>query len=238
MEADAPEPRRGPGREPGREPGRDPGRPPDVRDVSGLRISDEERHKVAEVLRLAAGEGRIDIEELDERLEATYNAKTYGELVPITADLPSAFPRPTPAVRGRDGGVPGGARFGTSVAVMSETRRTGPWVLEDGHTAFALMGSVVLDLREAQFQSQDLTINASAVMGEVRLLVDAGTTVVVGGFGLMGDYSEQRAKVPFDPAYGGPVVRVRGIALMGSVHVQRRGRPGEGALRRLGRSGT
>ena len=44
---------------------------------------------MAEVLRQAAGEGRIDIEELDQRLEATYPAKTYGELVPITADLPT-----------------------------------------------------------------------------------------------------------------------------------------------------
>jgi hypothetical protein len=59
-------------------------------EASELRISDEDRHKVAEVLRQAAGEGRIDLEELDERLEATYRAKTYGELVPITVDLPIA----------------------------------------------------------------------------------------------------------------------------------------------------
>src|SRR5512144_713803 len=57
-------------------------------DPSRLRISDHDRHQVAEVLRLAAGEGRIDLEELEERLDATYQAKTYGELVPITADLP------------------------------------------------------------------------------------------------------------------------------------------------------
>ena len=40
------------------------------------------------MLRQAAGDGRIDLAELDERLEATYAAKTYGELVPITVDLP------------------------------------------------------------------------------------------------------------------------------------------------------
>ena len=55
-------------------------------DTSGttrqLRVSDEDRHKVAEILREAAGEGRIDLEELDERLEATYAAKTYADLVP------------------------------------------------------------------------------------------------------------------------------------------------------------
>ena len=55
-----------------------------------LRVSDKERHEVAEVLREAAGEGRITLEELDERLEATYAARTYADLVPLTADLQDA----------------------------------------------------------------------------------------------------------------------------------------------------
>ena len=59
-------------------------------DRSRLRISDADRHRVAELLREAAGEGRIDMEELDERLEAAYVAKTYADLVPLTADLPLA----------------------------------------------------------------------------------------------------------------------------------------------------
>ncbi len=208
--------------------------PEPFRDASRLRISDEDRHRVAEVLRQAAGEGRIDIEELDERLEATYQAKTYGELVPITVDLPTGLgpagsPRPDLPTA-----APTGPRYSSSVAVMSETRRTGPWVLEDGHTAFALMGSVVLDLRVARFEQREVTVNASAVMGEVKVLVDAGTTVLVEGFGVMGEYTEQRPKVPYDAEHPGVTVRVRGLALMGSVHVQRRGRPGEGLRRRLG----
>ena len=63
-------------------------RPGDGTDPSQLRISDADRHQVAELLREAAGEGRLDLEELDERLEATYAAKTYADLVPITIDLP------------------------------------------------------------------------------------------------------------------------------------------------------
>ena len=57
-------------------------------DPSQLRISDADRNRVAELLRDAAGEGRLDLDELDERLEATYAAKTYADLVPITVDLP------------------------------------------------------------------------------------------------------------------------------------------------------
>lgn len=60
-----------------------------MEDPSQMRISDSDRHKVSEVLREAAGEGRLDFEELDERLEATFAAKTYADLLPITGDLPT-----------------------------------------------------------------------------------------------------------------------------------------------------
>ncbi len=214
-------------------------RPVAPADPSRLRISDEDRHKVADVLRQAAGEGRIDLEELDERLEATYHAKTYGDLVPITADLPAAGTPPgtRPEAASAWHPVPssGLPRYPSSLALMSETRRTGGWLVEDGHTAVAVMGSVVLDLRQAQFESAELTVNAHALMGEVRVVVGPGTTVVVEGTGVMGEYREQRPRVPFDPAAGGPVVRVRGFALMGSVHVQRRALPSEGPRRLRGR---
>ena len=206
-------------------------------DPGRLRISDQDRHTVAEVLRQAAGEGRIDLEELDERLEAAYQAKTYGELVPITADLPVAPVRqPVPAPRPAST-PPSAPGYTSSFAVMSESKRVGSWVIEEQYTAFALMGSVVLDLREALFRSAEVVINASAVMGEVKVIVNAGTTVLVEGVGVMGEYLESRAKVPFDREQGGPVVRVRGLALMGSVHVQRKPQPGGGPrnhLRRLG----
>ena len=53
-----------------------------------LRASDAEREAVVEQLRRHAAEGRIDSEELEERVTAAYAARTHGELVPLTADLP------------------------------------------------------------------------------------------------------------------------------------------------------
>lgn len=53
-----------------------------------LRASDADRERVAEVLRDALAEGRLDMEEFEERLETTFRARTYGELAPITRDLP------------------------------------------------------------------------------------------------------------------------------------------------------
>jgi hypothetical protein len=58
-------------------------------DPARQRVSDQERQQVAEVLRDAAEQGRISLDELNERLEATFAAKTYAELVPVTVDLPT-----------------------------------------------------------------------------------------------------------------------------------------------------
>lgn len=59
-----------------------PGAAPD------LRASDEERDRVAVVLADALATGRLTPEEHADRLEATYRARTRGELAPLTRDLP------------------------------------------------------------------------------------------------------------------------------------------------------
>ncbi|HKO27077.1 MAG TPA: DUF1707 domain-containing protein [Solirubrobacteraceae bacterium] len=53
-----------------------------------LRASDADRDQIAERLRKATAEGRLLAEELEERLEATFGARTYGELDAVVADLP------------------------------------------------------------------------------------------------------------------------------------------------------
>src|SRR2546421_7384604 len=56
---------------------------------SALRASDEDRERIAERLRHAAGEGRLLTEELEERLGAVFSARTYGELDTVVSDLPA-----------------------------------------------------------------------------------------------------------------------------------------------------
>jgi Domain of unknown function (DUF1707)/Cell wall-active antibiotics response 4TMS YvqF len=189
-----------------------------------LRVSDDDRHKVAEILREAAGEGRIDLDELDERLEATYAAKTYADLVPITVDLPAHQPAGPPVPQREV--LPATTTHNSSMALMGECRRQGAWLVPAHHTAFALMGSVTLDLRTATFAERDITIVANAVMGEVKVLVDAGTQVVVSGVPVMGEFHQAKDKVAAQLGRESPVVRVKGMALMGSVSVQRLPPPG------------
>ena len=195
------------------------------RDPSMLRISDEDRHKVAEVLRQAAGEGRIDLDELDERLEAAYGAKTYGDLVPITADLPAQATARTVTPRPAQPLVPA-ARHESSFSVMGDCTRKGVWQVPAKHNAFALMGSVTLDLREAQFTARETVIEAYAVMAGIEIIVNAHTQVIVEGIGIMGAFNETRARIAPEIAADSPVVRVKGLALMAGVDVKRKPMPG------------
>lgn len=215
-------------------------------DPSRMRISDDDRHKVAEVLREAAAQGRIDLEELDERLEAAYGAKVYADLVPLTLDLPGAHlpgghlpvagpgapPVPTQVPTG-PGGLPLTVHT-SSFAMMSGVDRKGIWRVPAQHTAFSVMGAVTLDLREAVFSAHETVINANTIMGGVDIYVNAGTQVIVEGVGIMGAFEQARDKVV--PTYdaSSPVVRIRGMALMGAVTVTRKRMPGEpGKVRKM-----
>jgi len=93
----------------------DPGAPPDSgsppdpggQSAAGerhLRASDVDRQAVADRLRSALDEGRLDFHEYDSRLRDAYTAKTYGELERLLADLPDVAPADRSALtpRGQD----------------------------------------------------------------------------------------------------------------------------------------
>jgi hypothetical protein len=208
-----------------------PGVPTDPRD---LRCSDADRDLVAEALRLAAGDGRLTLDELDERLDATYHARTYRELEPVVADLPGArvpgprggtLPPPAPAQppATRDPGqglarVGGTATSDSAVAVFAEASRTGAWVVPAEFASVAVFGSVELDLREARLAAQQTVIQANAVFGSVVVYVPDDVTVSCGGNGVLGEYTGPHEA----PTADAPHVNVTGLALFGSVEVKRK----------------
>src|SRR5687768_14423487 len=63
-----------------------------------MRAADADRQQVAERLRQALDEGRLDLNEYDERLQRAYAARTYGDLEPLLADLPTTVPGQRSAV--------------------------------------------------------------------------------------------------------------------------------------------
>lgn len=190
-----------------------------------LRASDTDRERVADLLREAAAQGRIDMDELDERLEAVYAARTYGELVPITRDLPAdgatpVTPLPVPAASSGQLVVGSAVPVGrsTAIAIMSGANRGGSWVVPRRFTAFAFWGGSEIDLREARFESPVTVIRATAIMGGVQVLVPEGVRVEVSGVGIMGDFSEGGSKPA--TAADAPVVRVTGLAFWAGVQVR------------------
>jgi hypothetical protein len=186
---------------------------------SQMRVSDADRNKVAEILREAAGDGRIDFTELDERLEATYAAKTYAELVPITHDL-------APAVHAGGSSVARVERD-RAVAIMGGVERRGIWVVPEHFSVFCLMGGAELDLREATFSAREVTLTINTFMGGANIIVNPATNVVVHGVGIMGGYSAPRSGPDLQLTADSPTVHVKGVAIMGGVSVVRKRMPGE-----------
>ncbi|MGW1171954.1 DUF1707 SHOCT-like domain-containing protein [Streptomyces sp. NPDC002550] len=195
-----------------------------------LRASDSDRERVAEVLRDALAEGRLDMAEFEERLEATYKARTYGELTPLTRDLPaSGIPAPAPVSftkePAQDGSwagriVGGEGSSAGAVAIMSGFQRRGRWTVPKQFNCFAFWGGGEIDLREADFADREVEINCVAIMGGVQVIVPPGVEVVVRGIGIMGGFDHPRDDGPQGP--GAPRVVIGGLAFWGGVDVTRK----------------
>jgi hypothetical protein len=56
--------------------------------VETLRAADADRHKIADQIKAALDEGRLSLQEYDERVRDAYAARTYADLLVIVADLP------------------------------------------------------------------------------------------------------------------------------------------------------
>ncbi|MFE4370425.1 DUF1707 domain-containing protein [Streptomyces sp. NPDC056835] len=220
---------------------------PDARADTGAdtRASDAERERVAERLREAVAEGRLDMEEFDERLEAAFKARTHGELAPLVRDLPAPgtttdvalAPDTSVAGRGVSGAAGAGdmstwqSRIGRETATSKGAfafwggfRRKGTWTVGRKFTAVVFQAGGEVDLREARFEDRDVVIRCVTIMGGVHVTVPPDMDVQVRGFGLMGGFGEvgEGAASP-----GSPRVIVTGFALMGGVGVERKVRESE-----------
>ncbi|MFI0983589.1 DUF1707 domain-containing protein [Streptomyces sp. NPDC021093] len=205
-------------------------------DLPELRASDADRERIAEVLRDAVAEGRLDMEEFDERLGAAYKSRTQGELQLLVRDLPvsaGSAPAVLPAhAEGEAGGEAASwaGRVGVpatskgAFAFWGGFKRWGQWSVARSFTAFAMWGGGEIDLREANFEDRDVTIRCIAIMGGMVVKVPPELTVQVSGFGIMGGFDD---KATGQGTPGSPRVKVTGFALMGGVGVERKLRRSE-----------
>jgi hypothetical protein len=210
--------------------------PDPLADALRLRASDADRERVAGLLREAYVEGRLSAVEHEERVSEVYKATTYAELVPLLHDLPvppgslsvpgvgqavALTSTTLPAVPGRSGVVIDPSRAdsgqGVAVAIMSGVERKGGWVLPPTLTTVAVMGGVEMDLTNAILTSQETVMTVVALMGGIEITVPDGIDVRMDVFAFMG--GQAGPKTPAPP--GAPILRIRGLAIMGGVEVSR-----------------
>ncbi|MFI8851409.1 DUF1707 domain-containing protein [Streptomyces sp. NPDC053499] len=210
-----------------------------------VRASDADRDRVADILREALAEGRLDAEEHSERVEAVYAAKTMGELQPLVRDLPAGRSVTAEAEEGGNAGASGQRSYGTAfatfaashtsgpthpaygpkenlVAIFSGTGRKGRWRVPRKINAFACFGGIEIDLTEALFEHPHVQINATAIFGGIEIRVPENVTLQQKGAGIFGGFDVQVSDSP-DPT--APTVLVEGAAIFGGVDAKpKRGR--------------
>jgi Domain of unknown function (DUF1707)/Cell wall-active antibiotics response 4TMS YvqF len=190
--------------------------PPDIR------ASDSDRDRVLDLLRDASAEGRLTPEEYEERVSAALTARTHGELLPLTSDLPVAG--------GAVGPLP--VQDKPIIAVMADESRSGRWAVPAQLRSVAVMGSVKLDLTEAVPTARETHLNCVSIMGDVSIIVPEGVDVRMDGTAIMGEKTVKKLRTP--PVAGAPVIHVHAFAVMGSIEVKPK--KGPGSLQRwLGR---
>jgi hypothetical protein len=155
------------------------------------RASYEDRDRVVEVLRLAAGDGRLSADELDQRLEMALEARTYGELAALTRDLPTAS------------GLAAAAEPKDMIRIESgsaRTRRDGRWVVPRRMEIKVGSGAVRLDFTEAVIAQATLRIDVEVNSGTLLLITKPGIVVDAG------DISVRSGSVKVEPPAEAPTV--------------------------------
>lgn len=197
-----------------------------------MRASDAERERIAELLREAVAEGRLDMDEFDQRLETAYKARTHGELEPLVQDLPAPGSAVTPVGSSAPAPLGGSAanwpaRIGgpaTSTggfALWGGFNRKGRWTVARKFTAFAMWGGGEIDLREAHFEDREVVIRCFTIMGGIHVTAPPELNVEVRGIGIMGGFGEG-SNEDGEISPDSPRVRITGFALMGGVGVDRK----------------
>ena len=170
-----------------------------------LRASHEDRDQIVEQLRDAAGDGRLDSEELEQRVEAALTARTYGQLAALVTDLPaSSAVRVGPAPRVKD--------VVRIESRNSNTRRDGPWVVPQRIEIQVKQGNVILDLTRAEITRPTVQVDVELRHGNLILITRPG--IFIDADDLVMRSGNARIRSPRGPE----VPAVLRVDLAGTVH--------------------
>ena len=180
--------------------------------VPAVRASDADRERVAVALQAAFAEGRLTMPQLEERLAAAYAAETDAELATIMYDLRASTPQPGDWA----GAAPTSVR---NVGIIAGFQRKGRWMVGRTFRGLAVIGNGEIDLRQARFIDGETAIHATAIIGNITVVVPEDADVHIGGTGIVGGF-DHHDEGPGTP--GAPRITITGFAFCGTVYVKRR----------------
>jgi len=202
-----------------------------IPDSLGLPDS-EARECVVQALCVHFASDHLTMDQLEDRIERAYVARSAGELEALLANLPSLpFDKvgqglapilaPPSAVPPR----------GVLLAVMGGNGRRGGWLVPRHLKIVAVMGGAELDMREAKFSPGITEIDVFVVMGGVEISVPPGVRVEIVGSAFMGGFDADAGDASaLDPS--NPVLRISGVVIMGGVEAKVR-KPGKKMLKKF-----
>lgn len=176
----------------------------------------EPRERAIATLTDAFARDDLTMDELELRLSQAQAATSLEAIQVLVADLaPAAAPLPAMSI------IPAGDARATdsALAILGSTERRGTWLAARHMTATAVLGSVVLDLRDARLPAGVVELQVTAVLGSIEIVVPPGLAVEMHGSGILGSF-ESVDRAPATPDPDRPLVRIHGVAVLGSVEVR------------------
>ena len=188
-------------------------------------VSNREKQRAVDRLRAHYVRDDIDVDQYEAMVDQAWGAGSPEDLrqlftrLPVLADAETGSDiamREAAPIAARPGDV---RDFGMQVAILSGSERTGSWVPPRRMNTLAFMGGAGLDFREARFGPGVTEVTILAMMGGVDVIVPPGITVETHGMGIMGGFDSYSQTVDSDDPMA-PVLRIRGLAIMGGVEVR------------------
>lgn len=196
-------------------------RPAMAQPAMAQRASDLERQAVVDHLRAATSEGRLSLDEFEERVGLVLGSQTHAELAPVTADLPPMVGAATgvPAVPASADG-PSTERRRRLVSVFAHARHAGPWEAGRMMTVVAVFGHSHVDLAACRLPPgvRSVELRTFGVFAGIEVVVPPGAVVDVGGITMFGGRHLRHR--PVEQAEPGLHVRVRSYGAFGGVLVR------------------
>jgi hypothetical protein len=179
-----------------------------------LRASDADRDRTAAVLGSALASGRLTTTEHAERLDAVYAAKTLGDLVPLTRDLPAE------GVSDAAGSGLAATDHASVAARFSKLIRSGRWVAGRHTRLTSHFGALIVNLTEAVLPGREITLEIDALFGKLIVVVPEDAHVIDEGGALFAKRAVYGRRGAADDT-DGPVIRLVGDARFSKVAVHR-----------------